>query len=100
MVVAAAGWMNLPKRVPVLAKPQEGSSTERWSSALKIISVDLSFIAKAPVMRGAKRCRPKGRRYNGSAEAGPFVSQGELKPGTTNGSDASLKTGATTAGTR
>jgi len=32
-VDAAAGWRNLPNRVPVLAKPQEGSSIRNFSSA-------------------------------------------------------------------
>src|SRR3977135_2365232 len=39
VVVAAAGWMNFPKRVPVLAKPQDGSSMRKDSSALKIVSL-------------------------------------------------------------
>ena len=33
-VLAAAAWTNLPKRVPVLANPQEGSSMLKVSSAL------------------------------------------------------------------
>src|SRR5437588_11150386 len=36
--VAAAACWNLPKRVPVLAKPQEGSSMQKPSRALKILS--------------------------------------------------------------
>src|SRR5579872_1134374 len=33
VVVAAAGWMNFPNRVPVLAKPQDGSSMRKDSIA-------------------------------------------------------------------
>ena len=44
MVVAAAAWMNLPKRVPVLAKPQEGTSMRKSSRALSIRSMLWSFI--------------------------------------------------------
>ena len=36
VVVAAAGWINFPNRVPVLAKPQDGSSMRKGSSASKI----------------------------------------------------------------
>ena len=32
MVVAAAAWRNLPNRVPVLAKPHDGSSMRNRSS--------------------------------------------------------------------
>src|ERR1700677_81447 len=39
VVVAAAGWINFPKRVPVFAKPQEGTSMRKDSSASKILSV-------------------------------------------------------------
>src|ERR1700691_1746315 len=35
VVVAAAACWNLPKRVPVLAKPQEGSSMRKPSSAFR-----------------------------------------------------------------
>src|SRR5580692_2277729 len=35
IVAAAAGWRNLPNRVPVLVKPQEGSSMRKASSALQ-----------------------------------------------------------------
>src|ERR1700733_12871214 len=35
MVEAAASWINLPKRVPVLAKPHEGISIWKLSSAWK-----------------------------------------------------------------
>src|SRR5436190_4417495 len=44
IVLAAAGWMNLPDRVPVFAKPHEGSSIRRLSSAFQTISVCLFFI--------------------------------------------------------
>jgi hypothetical protein len=37
--VAAAVCMNLPKRVPVFANPQEGSSMRNVSSAEKIFSL-------------------------------------------------------------
>src|SRR5438132_10425009 len=36
--------MNFPNRVPVLAKPQDGSSMRKVSSALKIFSVLLASI--------------------------------------------------------
>src|SRR6266852_9870507 len=39
VVVAAAGWINFPKRVPVFAKPQDGSSMRKVSSASKICFV-------------------------------------------------------------
>src|SRR5579863_4272374 len=39
VVVAAAGWLNLPNLVPVFANPQDGSSMRKDSSALKIFSV-------------------------------------------------------------
>src|SRR6185503_2054876 len=38
MVEAAAGCRNLPKRVPVLANPQEGISMRKRSSESKIFS--------------------------------------------------------------
>src|SRR5688500_230229 len=38
MVVAAAAWRNFPKRVPVFAKPHEGSSIRKASSAFETIS--------------------------------------------------------------
>src|SRR5271157_1640091 len=38
VVVAAEAWINFPKRVPVLANPQEGSSMAKPSSALKASS--------------------------------------------------------------
>jgi hypothetical protein len=38
-VVAAAGCTNLPKRVPVFAKPHEGISMASESRAAKIVSV-------------------------------------------------------------
>src|SRR5439155_26804738 len=44
--------MNLPNRVPVFAKPHEGSSIRRLSSAFQIVSVCLCFIvtsSRAPV---------------------------------------------------
>src|SRR5579864_2419947 len=47
VVVAAAGWMNFPKRVPVLAKPQDGNSIRKVSSALKILSLLLTSITKS-----------------------------------------------------
>src|SRR5437773_1800869 len=43
-ILAAASWMNLPNRVPVFAKPHEGSSIRRLSSAFQTISVCLFFI--------------------------------------------------------
>src|SRR5258708_1738184 len=42
--VAAADCKNLPKRVPVLAKPQEGSSMLKESSALWMASVCLVVV--------------------------------------------------------
>lgn len=36
---AAAGWINFPNRVPVLAKPQDGNSMRKLSSALNIFSL-------------------------------------------------------------
>src|SRR5438270_5981350 len=39
VVVAAAVCMNLPKRVPVFANPQEGSSMRNVSSAEKTFSL-------------------------------------------------------------
>src|SRR5213080_910967 len=44
MVLAAASWMNLPNLVPVFAKPHEGSSIRRLSSAFQTLSVCLFFI--------------------------------------------------------
>src|SRR5258708_1332640 len=44
MVLAAASWMNLPNRVPVFAKPHEGSSIRRLSSAFQTTSACLLFI--------------------------------------------------------
>src|ERR1035438_3739515 len=44
--VAAAGWMNFPKRVPVLAKPQDGSSMRKDSSASKILSLFRASIGR------------------------------------------------------
>src|SRR5438445_12301055 len=44
--------MNLPNRVPVFAKPHEGSSIRRLSSAFQIVSGCLFFIvtsSRAPV---------------------------------------------------
>src|SRR6267154_644097 len=51
MLVAAAGWMNFPKRVPVLANPQEGSSIASLSRAFQMISTALSFITRSPFRR-------------------------------------------------
>src|SRR3974390_127614 len=45
VVVAAAAWTNLPKRVPVFAKPQEGSSMRNWFRARMISSDLLEFMA-------------------------------------------------------
>src|SRR5436190_6040005 len=45
IVVAAAAWMNLPKRVPVFAKPQDGSSILSLSSACHAFSIRRSFIS-------------------------------------------------------
>src|SRR5580692_5257659 len=39
VVVAAAGWMNFPNLVPVLAKPQDGNSMVKASSAAPAWSV-------------------------------------------------------------
>src|SRR5258708_8112686 len=56
VVVAAAGWMNFPNRVPVLAKPQDGSSIRKVSSTLRILSVlltsigDLSSASKVTIL--------------------------------------------------
>src|SRR3954447_24213518 len=44
MVTAAASWTNFPKRVPVLAKPQEGSSILKLSSARCIATSVLSVM--------------------------------------------------------
>src|SRR5947209_20536944 len=44
IVVAAAGWMNLPKRVPVFAKPQDGISVRKRSSVRIRTSSKLAFI--------------------------------------------------------
>src|SRR6267142_110572 len=41
---AAASWMNFPKRVPVLAKPQDGSSILKLSSARCIRTSGFSFM--------------------------------------------------------
>src|SRR5258708_2649775 len=49
MVVAAAAWINFPKRVPVFAKPHDGSSILNLSSALHTFSIVTSFIIKAPL---------------------------------------------------
>ena len=45
MVVAAAAWTNLPKRVPVLAKPQEGTSMRKSSSAAQTRSASRTMFA-------------------------------------------------------
>ena len=42
VVVAAAACMNFPNRVPVLAKPQDGSSMRNVSSAAKTLSLVLA----------------------------------------------------------
>src|SRR3954470_8510465 len=39
VVVAAAGCINFPKRVPVLANPHDGSSMRNLSSAANILSL-------------------------------------------------------------
>src|ERR1700722_16304312 len=44
VVVAAAGWIYFPKRVPVFAKPHEGSSMRKASSASKSLPVLCSFM--------------------------------------------------------
>src|SRR5580658_5415598 len=50
VVVAAAACWNLPKRVPVLAKPQEGNSMRKLSSAFQtfcsVASEDMLFLPK------------------------------------------------------
>src|SRR3954471_9722978 len=48
MHVAAASWINLPKRVPVLAKPHEGISILSVSNALNTLSADLLFDIDTP----------------------------------------------------
>src|SRR5256885_16925674 len=46
IVVAAAGWTNFPKRVPVFANPQEGISIRNASKARNTFSVSCDFITK------------------------------------------------------
>src|SRR6266404_2684690 len=50
MVVAAAAWINFPKRVPVFAKPHDGSSILNLSSALQTVSTVLSLVINAPLV--------------------------------------------------
>src|SRR5581483_48373 len=57
--VAAAGWMNFPKRVPVLANPQEGSSIRNVSSAWKIESVWREFMSRPRVFLRAYTSAPR-----------------------------------------
>src|ERR1700688_4680532 len=51
--------MNFPKRVSVLANPQEGSSILNLSRALQIFSTDLSFIEASPFRLRFSKVRPK-----------------------------------------
>src|SRR5215471_17195133 len=48
IVTAAAGCRNLPNRVPVFAKPQDGNSirnaSSAWKTASEVIFVDVSFV--------------------------------------------------------
>src|SRR5207248_4365920 len=56
VVVAAAGCVNLPNRVPVFANPQDGSSIRNVSSALQIFSLlrasigDLSYGVEVTIL--------------------------------------------------
>jgi hypothetical protein len=49
-VQAAAGWENLPKRVPVLAKPQEGISMRKRSRAVQTRCLSCSSWLRSKVL--------------------------------------------------
>jgi hypothetical protein len=60
MLVAAAGWMNFPNRVPVLANAHERISMPNDSRALKMISKALERM-KSRVSRHVIPIEPGSR---------------------------------------
>src|SRR5579862_8262188 len=66
VVVAAAGWLNLPNLVPVFAKPQDGSSMRKDSSAQKIFSVLCASISDLAgfYLHDSRNFVPKKRNGN------------------------------------